>query len=59
MADVGLRQLSMILLSLSMVLTSYLGITGVLGPTPGIGAALLAVALLLAFDLGRRSVALW
>lgn len=54
----GLRQLLMIALAAAMVAVGVAGLVGTLTSTPILAASLLAVAVILAFDLGRMSTEL-
>lgn len=59
MHEIGLRELSLLLLSISMVVVGGFGLAGELSTGPMLVIILLTVAILLAFDLGRQSVDLW
>ena len=54
MTAVGPRQLSLLALAAGMVLLGVLGLTGFVTPGPVLAATFLAVAIILAFDAGRR-----
>lgn len=59
MGVVGTRQLSLLALSVGMVAVGVAGLAGIVTLTPILAASLLAVAVVLAFDLGRTSTDLW
>lgn len=56
---IGLRQLSLLLLSVVMIVAGIAGLAGRLPAGPGLVAILLAVAFLILIDLGRQSRGHW
>lgn len=55
---IGLRQVTWLLLSASMVTVGYLGIVGEIQNSPTLIAAILVTMVALAFSLGRQSTRL-
>ena len=59
MADLGVRQLAMVLLSILMVLAGLLELAGELSAGPVLFAGVLLVLVFVSFTAGRLSASLW
>ena len=59
MGVIGLRQLLLLTLTTGMVAVGMAGLVGAVSAGPALAASLLAVAVVLAFNLGRTSTDLW